>query len=51
MNHPNLINKLYLDNNGLDGDQLAAILEGLGYQKDIYNLTVQGSTVNEAAVE
>ena len=32
MHHPTLINKLYLDSNGLDGDQLAAIIEGLGYQ-------------------
>lgn len=40
MNHRDLINKLYLDNNGLDGNQLAAIMEGLGYQKQLYNVTV-----------
>ena len=40
MNHDSLINKLYLDSNGLDGDQLAEIVEGLNYQKEIINLTV-----------
>lgn len=31
MYHPDLINKLYLDNNGLDGNQLALICEGINY--------------------
>ena len=33
MTEPDLINKLWLDSNGLDGNQLAFILEGFGYQK------------------
>ena len=33
MNHQQLINKLYLDSNGLDGNQIAHILEGFSYQK------------------
>ena len=51
MNHDSLINKLYLDGNGLDGDQLGEIVEGLNYQKEIINLTVQGSTMNEQSAE
>ena len=31
MNHASLINKLYLDSNGLDGNQLSEIIEGLSY--------------------
>ena len=31
MTDPDLINKLYLDENGLDGNQLAFILEGFGH--------------------
>ena len=51
MYNPDLINKLYLDSNGLDGNQLANICEGLCYQKEIFNLTVQGNSLNENTVE
>ena len=51
MNHQNLVNKLYLDQNGLDGNQLAYILEGFAQQKQLYNLTIQGSSFNEAGAE
>lgn len=51
MSDPDLINKLYLDENGLDGNQLAFIVEGFGHQKRLNNLTIQGSHVNEATVE
>jgi len=51
MTEPDLVSKLYLDQNGLDGDQLAFILEGFGYQKQLVNLTIQGSAVNEATAE
>lgn len=47
MTEPDLINKLWLDANGLDGNQLAFILEGYGYQRQLFNLTIQGSSVND----
>ena len=31
MNHRDLVNKLYLDENGLDGNQLSFILEGFSF--------------------
>ena len=40
MNHNSLINKLYLDSNGLDGNQLSEIIEGLSYQKEIISLKI-----------
>ena len=49
MNHQFLINKLYLDSTGLDGNNLASILEGLNYQNQVFNLTIQSNTINEAS--
>ena len=45
MMDPELIQKLYLDHNGLEDNQLAAILEGLKYQKQLINLSIQTNTL------
>lgn len=51
MMDPELINKLYLDQNGLDDTQLAIILDGFTYQSQLVNLTIQGNSVDEMTVE
>ena len=47
----NLIEKLFLDNNCLDGDNLAHILNGVNYQRPFKSLTIAGSSFNEECAE
>jgi Ran GTPase-activating protein (RanGAP) involved in mRNA processing and transport len=46
-----LINKLYLDSNGLDGENLTQILQGIAVQNPMKVLIIQDNMVNEECVE
>ena len=47
----NLIEQIFLDNNCLDADDLAHILNGLNYQHPFKSLIVSGSTFDEECSE
>lgn len=46
-----LINKLYLDQNSLDAEQLSHIIEGITQQKRIEVLMISGNAVNETSIQ
>lgn len=45
------VQKLFLENNGLEGDHLASILDGVSCQQPFSNLTIQENSFNEACIE
>ena len=48
MMNTNLIEKLFLDNNCLDAEDLEQILIGVNHQRPFNSLTISGSSFNEA---
>ena len=51
MMNKNLIERLFLDNNCLDGDEMAQILTGVNNQLPFKSLTITGNNFNEACAE
>ena len=48
---PNLIEKIFLDNNCLEATDLAHIINGLSYQRPFKSITISGSRFNEECTE
>ena len=51
MLNSNLISKLYLDDNNLDGNQLSLILDGLDNQVTFKFLAIQSNQIDMACVK